>query len=199
MILSAIDSAMRRFPSLALCLLLLTSQTTLAGENAFVNDPEPPGPSNFKEGTPWTEIQRPLPPWPKDSDLVEFQVDSPTKQPFRFYIDAAHLEIGADEVVHYTLVAEASNGARNLSVEGLRCTPRGKYKIYAFGAAKRFTPIEGADWQPLSFEPSEHYRADLWRYHFCIPRAFKPRPKKDMLRSLRGHIAPRQNSGFLTD
>lgn len=191
---------MRRHLSLALCLSLLTGLPALAGENAFVNDPEPPGPSGFKDGKPWTEIQRPLPPWPKDADLVEFEPDSPTQSPFRFYIDAAHLEIGSDLVVRYTLVAEASDGTRNLSVEGLRCTPRGTYKVYAFGAADhRFTPMAGSDWQPLSFNPAERYREDLWRYHFCIPRAFKPRPQKDMLRSLRGRIAPQQNSGFLTD
>ncbi|EXJ17039.1 CNP1-like family protein [Imhoffiella purpurea] len=190
---------MRRLLPLPIALCLLTSYPSAAGENAFVNDPEPPGPSNITEGTPWTEIQRPLPPWPKDSDLVEFQIDSPAKSPFRFYIDAKNLEVGADQVVRYTLVAETANGTRNLSVEGLRCTPRGKYKIYAYGNANRFAPVEAADWQPLSFMPSERYREDLWRYHFCIPREFRPRPKKDMLRSLRGQIAPRQNTGFQAD
>jgi hypothetical protein len=95
--------------------------------------------------------------------------------------------------------AESRGGARNLSFEGIRCTLKGAYKVFAYGAAGRFTPVDGADWQPIPVLGEDRYRQDLWRYHFCVPRGFQPRPRKDMLRSLRGRVAPNQPTGFQAD
>ncbi|WP_300970913.1 CNP1-like family protein [Thiocapsa sp.] len=169
-----------------------------AAENAFVTDAEPPVPSSVRPGTPWQESSTALPPWPQDADLVELVPDGPDAG-LRYFIDTRNLQIGADDVVRFTLVAEGSNGTRNLSVEGIRCTPRGAYKTYAYGAGERFVPIASDEWLNISADAGERWRHDLWRFHFCIPQAFAPRPKIDMVRSLEGRISPRQNMGFLPD
>ncbi|NKN31825.1 CNP1-like family protein [Marichromatium bheemlicum] len=178
--------------------LALTGPLPASADNAFVTDPEAPTPSSVREGTRWQERATPPPPWPEEADLIEFELDQPHAG-FRYFIDGRHLQVGSDDVVRYTLVAQAPSGARNLSFEGLRCTPRGTYKTYAYGAAGRFVLLDEPQWQPIGDHAHERFRQELWRHHFCVPRGFTPRPRKDMLRSLQGHIAPRQNSGFLTD
>lgn len=169
-----------------------------AARNAFVTDAEPPVPSSVQAGTPWKEADSTLPPWPQDADLVELVPDGPDSA-LRYFIDTANLRIGSDAVVRYTVVAEGRSGTRNLSVEGIRCTPRGAYKTYAYGAGERFVPIESDEWLEISADVGERWRQDLWRFHFCIPQAFAPRPRIDMVRSLEGRISPRQNMGFLPD
>lgn len=181
------------------CLLMAWLSPSLAARNdAFVPDQEAPGPRDIQPGKSWREAPIRLPPWPKDADLLEFQLDGP-EDAFRYFIDTKHLSVGPDKVVRYTLVAQSRSGTRNVSFEGIRCTPKGQYKVFAYGAGGRFSPLDGTDWQPVSEFDMERYRYDLWRFHLCVPRGFKPRPKKDMIRSLSGHIAPRQNTGFQAD
>jgi len=189
---------MRHSRTLIACLLLGLGSTALLADNAFVTDPEPDVPASVRPGTPWQEASVELPAWPKDDDLVELVVDGPPS-PFRYFVDARSLRVGPDGAVRYTLVAEGRNGARNVSVEGIRCTPKGRYKIFAYGSGNRLDRLEGSDWQPISSDPGARYRQDLWRHHFCIPRGFKPRPESDMIRSLQGRIPPGQNMGFQAD
>jgi hypothetical protein len=184
-----------RFP---LIILLLLAVPASAAENAFVTDAEPPVPSSVRTGKPWQEADTALPPWPQDADLVELIPDGPDVA-LRYFIDTGNLQVGSDDVVRYTLVAEGRSGTRNLSVEGIRCTPKGAYKTYAYGAGERFVPIASEEWLPIPADDGERWRHDLWRFHFCIPQAFAPRPKIDMVRSLEGRISPRQNTGFLPD
>jgi len=139
------------------------------------------------------------PPWPGEGDLIEFKLDDREAGPFRYFIDKTHLTTGPDKVVRYTIVVQSQSGTRNLSFEGIRCTPRGEYKVYAYGNQGRFVPLEGASWQQVVGLATEPYRKELWQYHFCIPREFAPRPKPDMLRSLQGRLPPRQNADFQSD
>jgi hypothetical protein len=181
-----------------LVLLLFGSYSAFAAkERTFIDEAEPTVPSSIKDAEPWKEIRAPLPPWPKDSDLIEFQLDSPS--PFRYYIDGQNLTIGADEVVRYTLVAESSSGSRNLSVEGLRCTPKGVFQVYAYGSRGSFQPLQETDWLRIQDQPGDELHRELHRHFLCGPLTFQPRPKKDMIRALRGRVSERENSGFLPD
>ncbi|WP_170286777.1 CNP1-like family protein [Thermochromatium tepidum] len=175
---------------------LLWSSSLLAEESPFIHGPEPFTPSSVKPATPWTEALTRLPPPPDEADLIEFRLDGPPT-PFRYFIDGRNLSIGPDEVVRYTLIARPGRGTDNLSFEGIRCTPRGRYRVFAYGTDSGWMPVN-QDWQALG-PGAERYRVELWSQHFCIPRAFKPRPLNDIKRSLQGHIAPHQNSGFLPD
>ena len=184
------------FPVVLLTLVSATS--TLADEErAFIDTPESVVPSSVREGKPWEEIRGALPPWPKDADLIEFELDSPS--PFRYFIDSRHLSVGKDEVVRYTLVAESSGGARNVSFEGIRCKARGRYQIYAYGSRGAFQPLPESEWTLVRNDSSDALHRELHGHFFCGPRTFAPRPKKDMIRALRGHIAERENSGFQAD
>lgn len=189
---------MRPPRTLTAYLLLGLASAGLLADNAFVTDPEPDVPASVRPGQPWREATVELPPWPEDADLLELTLDGPPS-PFRYFVDSRNLGVGPDEVVRYTLVAEGRNGARNLSVEGIRCTPKGRYKVFAYGSGGRLDAVEDADWRPISSDPGERHRQDLWRHHLCVPLGFKPRPKADMIRSLRGRLPPRQNMGFQAD
>lgn len=181
-----------------LCLLLTCATASHAASEIFVPDSEPSVPSSVKDVEAWREGSVSLPPWPANADLVEFTPDGPATA-FRYFIDGKHLTVNADGTVRYTLVAENAGGTRNLSFEGIRCTLRGEYNVFAYGAGGTFNLVDGAEWQPISERAAERYRGDLWRFHFCVPRDSKPRPKTDMLRSLRGQIQPRQNIEFQSD
>ena len=155
-------------------------------------------PSSVEErDTTWKEGVATLPPWPKDSDLVEFQVDDPSSG-LRQYVDAKSIAVGRDGVVRYTLVVESGSGARNVSFEGLRCTPHGMFKLYAYGAGGRFEATEG-EWQNIRGRGHDKIHRDLHGRILCVPREFKPRPKRDMIRYLRVAVPHETGTGFQAD
>ncbi len=192
-----------RRTSLTWTALLLIPSLTWGGnvgrDDAFVPDPESVSPRSIEEGEAWKEGAVTLPPWPNDGDLVEFEPDGPPS-PFRFYIDTRHLDTDTKgAVVRYVVVAESSSGTRNVSYEGIRCTLRGAYKVYAYGAGGRFADAPETDWLPIPKEGSEAYREDLWRTRFCVPRETRVRPTREIVRALKGRGVPHVNTGFQAD
>lgn len=159
---------------------------------------EAPGPSSVEDkDRNWQEGTTNLPPWPNGGDLVEFSVDDPTSR-FRYYIDGRHLLVGADGAVRYTLVVESPSGVRNLSVEGLRCTPNGAFKIYAYGNNGRFEKT-ASDWTRIQGRRHDKLHHDLHQRILCILRGFEPRPKQDMIRVMRAGTPDTTGTGFLSD
>ncbi len=190
-----------RFPWI-LMLTLLFPPAMVAAEKkfgTFIDEAEPAAPASLQEGKQWAEGRADLPPWPADSDLVELKVDFRSPGNFRYFIDGRHLRVDADQVVRYTLVAEAPSGTRNVTFEGLRCTAQGTYRQYAYGANGAFIPIEEGDWQPISLQTGDRLHKELHGHFLCVPRAFAPRPVKDMIRAFKGQVQVRENAGFLTD
>jgi len=184
---------------LALLVLLASAQTHAEKHRQFIDEAEPQVPSSVQEREKWKEQDSVgLPPWPKDGDLVEFQLDNDSR-PWRYFIDGRNLKVGSDGVVRYTLVVEPSSGARNVSFEGIRCSPKGDFKIYAYGMDGSFQAVPGDEWQGISGVGGDQIHRELYRHFLCVPLKFQARPKKDMLRALSGPINPRQNSGFLPD
>ena len=176
--------------------LLLWGPPAPAADNNFALDPEPVRPRGLADGpVPTIEATVPLPPWPRDADLIAFVPDGP-QTPLRYAIDGKNLKLGdaRGTEVHYTLVIESASGTRNLSFEGIRCTLRGAYKTFAYGSDGRFTRAPAGEWQPLDRD-SGAYREDL-RLRFCVPREMHARPVKDLLRALRGRIAATEGTGF---
>ena len=168
-------------------------------DDSFVPDPEPVRPRDIQEAEEWKEGRVDLPPWPKEEDLVVFRPDLPESL-FRFYLDRRNLSRDAkDRVVRYTLVAESASGARNVSFEGIRCTLRGAYRVYAYGTGSRFNPIGPSDWLPIPETGSEAFRHDLWRNRFCVPRETRPRTLKEIQDALRNWGTSQQTTGFQAD
>ena len=182
---------------LPLLLALLLWGPPAPAENNFLQDLAPVRPRGLSDGEPVPTIEAtvPLPPWPRDADLIAFVPDGP-QTPLRFAIDGKNLKLGdaRGTEVHYTLVIESASGTRNLSFEAIRCTLRGAYKTIAYGSDGRFTRAPAAEWQPLDRD-SGAYREDL-RQRFCVPREMRARPVKDLLRALRGRIAATEGTGF---
>jgi len=187
--------------TLAALLLLpgLAWGASVGRDDAFVPDPESVHPKSIEEREAWKEGAVTLPPWPSDGDLVELIPDGPPT-PFRFYIDSRHLSADTEgAVVRYVIVAESSSGTRNVSFEGIRCTLRGGYKVYAYGAGGHFAPVPETDWLPIPTSGSEAYREDLWRNRFCVPRETRVIPTREIIRSLKGRGVRRGHTGFQAD
>ncbi|MBK1695338.1 hypothetical protein CKO09_11415 [Chromatium weissei] len=169
---------------LFLSLLIISTSKSMADDVFLPNMQPRPKEIEMPSTTSWHELIIPLPPLPNDTDLVELKTEG-MNSTFRYFMDTKHLLISADAVVRYTLVIESHSGSRNLSYEGIRCTPKGQYKIFAYGVNDQFVLLNEAIWQPISDFGSERYRSDLWQFHFCAPSEFKPRSKSDILRSLK--------------
>jgi len=122
-------------------------------------------------------------------------VDDPAPR-LRHYIDGRHISVGADEVVRYTLVLESRSGVRNLSFEGLRCTPNGAFKVYAYGNQGRFERTEG-DCLPIQGRRHDKLHRDLRGYILCRPLEFEPRSIRGMRRVMRTRAPDAAGAGFL--
>ncbi len=184
---------------LALAAVLTLSCRPALGANNFELDPDRVGTKDIVEGESWAEGALTLPAWPRDSDLVEWVPDGMDTE-LRYFIDSANLRLDpSGEVVRYTLVIEAPSGTRNVSHEGIHCTLRGAYKIYAYGIDGRFDRVPPADWARIAETGSESYRNDLHRHRFCVPRETQARPVKDMIRALRGRVSATESTGFQAD
>jgi len=191
--------ALRRHPTAfraSLLALLLWGQPAPA-ENSFQLDQEHVRPHGgmLDEPVERPDAAAPLPPWPRDADLIAFVPDGPTR-PLKFYINGRSLSLhDRDSEVHYTLVIESQSGLRNVSFEGIRCTLHGAYKVFAYGTDGHFVKVPGGEWLEIPEAGNESYREDL-RQRFCIPREFHARPVKDLQRALRGRISRTDGTGF---
>ncbi len=185
--------------ALLIAVVALTTAPARA-ERVFVDEPEPVTPKSVSAGKAWEEEKVRLPPWPRDRDLIEVSVDDPNPR-FRHYIDQRSLKTGNDGSVRFTLISESSSGARNLSYEGIRCTPAGRYKTFAYGSNGRFEPTAVADqWRVIDKLGSQPLRYDLWKHYLCIPRKFVARPRNQQLQLLRsGRVSMHDNAGFITN
>ncbi len=183
-----------------LCATLALASAAVRAETPFVNDAQMDAPSSVRDGKKWQEQAVRMPAWPKDADLVEIKVDGPADD-FRHSIDTRSLATGSDGVVRYTLVTQSNSGARNVSFEGLRCTPKGKYKTYAYGSGSRFSPTGNAEqWIEIDERARDRFRYELWRHYLCVPRLFKPRDRKDQIRMLKsGRVPQVENAGFISN
>jgi len=111
------------------------------------------------------ETPVPLPQYPKPKNYLPFQVSA--TMPFAFFVDAKSISIGADRVVRYTMIAKSSNGALNVSFEGMRCTD-GKFRVYAFGRPdKTWFEVRNPKWEVIRKNPRNAQRAVLYSDFFC--------------------------------
>jgi hypothetical protein len=111
----------------------------------------------------WKEAEVQPPAYPKDADLIEFQVSSGAT--FRFYIDAASLSVGSDGVVRYTLVARSPAGVSNISFEGIRCNTK-SVRVYAQGTGGRWSPRQG-EWRDIEARTIQRWHNVLYFEYLC--------------------------------
>jgi hypothetical protein len=135
-----------------------------------------------------------LPAYPKTDGLIEFWVSNSTA--FRFFIDAASLSVGADNVVRYTLVARSASGIANVSYEGMRCA-EGTYRIYAYGHDGRWSAA-APDWRPIEPNAIQRWHNELRFRYFCASRRGALLSREEGLDALRrgGHPGAAARPGY---
>lgn len=116
----------------------------------------------YEEEKKWLEIEAKIPDYPKEQNLIEFDVGAATRN--RYYIDGTTLSIGEDGVVRYVIVVRTSGGATNVSFEGIRCGTKER-KLYAFGRSDNaWVKSRVSEWQGT--RPGS-YQAVLSKEYFC--------------------------------
>jgi hypothetical protein len=90
----------------------------------------------------------PLPPIPREQDLVEFRVDGAPS--FRFFVAADTVSVSPERegVIRYVLVAKSTDGARNVSYEALSCGAM-EYRSYASAQGDVWRRHE-VPWRPVA-------------------------------------------------
>jgi hypothetical protein len=121
-----------------------------------------------------------LPPYPQETDLIEFLV-GPTGS-HRYFIDGKNLSVGADGVLRYTVVVMASGGARNVAYEGMSCKTYEK-RTYALGqSGGKWAEAKRSEWEPIRTGRINEYQGVLYKDFFCPDR----QPVRDKEAALRG-------------
>jgi hypothetical protein len=117
---------------------------------------------------PWREQEVKLPLYPKTEHLIRFDT-GPTSE-LRFFVDRDSLSVGEDGVVRFTLVAK-SDGATNVSYEGIRCSMRER-KVYAYGRPDgAWREARDSQWVRIGPPVTDLHRFVLWNDYFCPGRA----------------------------
>ena len=156
---------------LSLVVLMVLSECLLA--KGFDED--------FEE-KPWEEVAVQLPPFPEEEDLLPFSVGA--VRDTKYLIDAKSLSVGADGVIRYTLVVISSEGARNVSFEGMRCATAER-RFYAFGRAdKAWSKARTNQWGKIRGTSNNHH-VELYSNFFCSAGMLTAENPDDARRVLR--------------
>jgi len=148
---------MKILPVLLLSLSALTLPAAHAEWGAFEHE--------FEQDKPWSEVAAQLPAFPKAENLLPFTVSPATRH--RHFIDAASISVGDDKVVRYTVVIEATGGAKNVSFEGMRCES-GERRLYAYGQPDgTWSKARNAGWEGIKFRSALSYQKALFETIFC--------------------------------
>lgn len=137
---------------------------------------------DFEQDKPWVEVAAQLPAYPKAENLLPFNVSSATRH--QHFVDAASISVGADKVVRYTVVIEATGGAKNVSFEGLRCES-GERRLYAYGHPDgTWSKARNAGWEAIKFRSLLSYQKALYEAYFC-PDGIQVKDSQEAVRNLR--------------
>ncbi len=142
-------------------------------------------PDEGEEPAEWKEAATRLPDYPKDENLLPFEVDG-VDQPYRFMVDSASLSTGGDYVVRYSVVIESSSGVRNVYHEGVHCRKK-LYKTYGFGTRDgTFRRTRHSQWKYWESGGVFGYRAQLAEGYLCNDFGFPYTEKERLVRFEQG-------------
>lgn len=154
-------------------------ETSMGAGTGGVTGPAP-------EEKPFQEVEVPLPPFPKDKDLIEFYARN--RSPNRFFVDGSTLTVDTDRVVRLALVIRSSEGVNNVSYVGVKCKMR-EWKTYAYGRADgTWMKNERAEWKRIVVLPYNDYASSLADDYLCTDAFFTAGPvgsAKFIVRSLK--------------
>jgi hypothetical protein len=135
---------------------------------------------------PWVESDYTLPAYPKDENLVEFNVDGAPN--LKAYVDKTAIGAGTpDSVIRYILVVKTNGGAVNVSYEGVRCDTS-EYRIYATGTQeKTWSKARVSEWR--RFKIYNQAQKSLANNYFC-PNFVPIGSAREGLNALREGVHP---------
>lgn len=106
-----------------------------------------------------------LPAAPAKENLLPFYVSPSTTMSFA--IDATAVSVTPDGVVQFTLVVTSTEGARNVSYEGIRCKTAER-KLYATGSADgKWSASRNDAWNQIRDMGANRQYAALYKDYFC--------------------------------
>ncbi len=76
------------------------------------------GPNKVPDEGPWKEAEVALPPYPRDQDLIRFELTGQTTN--RFYVDGSSLSVEPDKVIRFALVIRPSGETSTVSYAGVQ-------------------------------------------------------------------------------
>ncbi|HMU63337.1 MAG: CNP1-like family protein [Nitrosomonas sp.] len=165
---------------LRLVFLSLVSLVSCSSNEKFVD--------TFDNSKNWVEIQAQLPNYPETENLLEF--DAGPANDMRHYVDAQSIAIGEDGVIRFTLISKSSEGAENVSFEGIRCRTRER-KRYAVGRLnKTWAHSRQPEWQLLNNVGQNHALRELAKFYFC-PQDIMVGSQQEAIQALKAGIHPR--------
>ena len=130
----------------------------------------------------WAEVEVQLPVFPVKEDLIPFRVGAVSDT--KYLIDGKSIAVGSDGVVRYTLVVLSSEGAQNISYEGMRCATVER-RFYAFGRAdKTWSKARGNQWVRIQGTSNNHH-VELFSNNFCSNGIVSVSSAEDARRVLR--------------
>jgi len=123
-------------------------------------------PNRVPPPPPWKEPTFDAPaPYPLERNLIPVPVE-PTDT-LKLYLDKSSVQV-KDNMTRLVYVIESRTGARNVLVEGFRCSNFNYTTIATGGASdKTLTPIERRTWQPVVFHGRNNFRLYLLRNFLC--------------------------------
>lgn len=115
--------------------------------------------------TPEDPVPLVLPAAPVNENLLPFYV-SPNAT-MNFAVDPLSVSVTPDGVIRFTLVITSTEGARNVSYEGIRCKTAEK-KLYATGKADgTWSPSRNDAWSRIRDTGANRQHAALFSDYFC--------------------------------
>ncbi len=130
---------------------------------------------------PWQEGTTALPSALNTNDLVP--IDMPGSS-LKFGVDPQSIQVGADGVNRYVVVATSSGGAVNAMYEGVRCKT-GEVKLYArYAPGEGWKPSTRAAWQSVFNNPAQRHSLVIARSGMC-DGVVSTRKVPDIVRDLR--------------
>jgi hypothetical protein len=130
-----------------------------------------------QEEQPFVELNLAPPPYPADSNLLEFKLRGMTTN--RFFVDGSSLTVAKDKVIRFVLVIRTLEGGLSVRFSGLRCDDR-EWKDYAYARDDRtWAPDKNASWRPIQSLKFNAYQKTLYQDYFCIGGVMSTHPAGD--------------------
>ena len=152
---------MRRLALLGLAIALAAGGC--GGSKVQVPVPEAPTEEGDEPGVKG-EAPVKLPPYPKEQDLMRFEMQPRTA--FEYFVDASSISVLDEGIVRVTVVVRAAS-AVNVSYEGFRCITRERKTYARANRDGAWIPAKDPSWVPVGPRATAGFRHELYWHYFC--------------------------------